>query len=127
MTDYHANEIPGPLDADAMFYDSDTLSDNTASTVIDLGSNFAPWPPRPLTVTLDVDTLDTDDGDGAYNFKLQSRAATTESWQDTGMSIPVKSTGTKLAVVGIRKRYVRLLPVITETTPSVKLSAYLTS
>ena len=121
-----AGEAPGPVDADQAFYDGDTLVANTASTVIDLGGGFTPHPDVPMAVLLHVTALDTDDGDGAYTFKVQTRAASTDDWADTGLVITVSSTGQVRKVVGIRQRYVRLLPVITETTPSITLSAWLT-
>ena len=126
MTDYGlAGERPGPLDESQQFYDEATLVADTASEAVDLGDGFAPHPDQVVAVLLHVSALDTEDGDGAYTFKLQSRAAETDDWADVGLTLTVQSTGQVRKVAGIRQRYLRLLPVITETTPSITLSAYL--
>lgn len=122
---YGVGQFPGPLDDNLALYDEQTLADNTASTTIDLGSGFAPHPPLPVQVVTQATAVKTTVGDEAYTFKIQERAASTDDWADTGVTITLTATGTHVWTFGASKRYVRLLPVISGTSPSITLSAHL--
>lgn len=117
--------LPGPLDANLQLADADTITETgDLGSAVDLGENFAPDPVLPLRLGLNVTALDTDDTDEVY-WLVVLESADDVTYVETGLRVRLLSTGTYHLVVGVTKRYVKLRPELSGTTPSVTASAWL--
>lgn len=127
MTDtvYGVGSFPGPIDANAKFFDAEAVFNGVGSDAIDLGSGFKPRPALPVNIVFDVVSIDETTGDETYQFTLQQRDETTDDWESTGLVVTLSKAGIASFTAGVKARYVRLLPSIAGTTPEIALSAWI--
>lgn len=121
---YGIGDFPGPLDSEQQFLDEATRTGNVASDVIDQGANFKPEPSMPVRVVFNTTAIKTSAGNEAYQFKVQE-SFDGVNYVDTGLAVTLTEVGNVEKIVGISRRYLRLLPVITGTLPSITLSSWL--
>jgi len=116
--------LVGPQDDDLLLADSVTKTASANLDSVDLGEGFAPAPAAPISVQGNVSALDAADGDETYQIKVQ-QSSDDANWEDAGLSWTVTATGTFYKIVGITKRYVRLVLTLAGTSPSITLDAWL--
>lgn len=115
----------GPVDSQLEIQSSTTITASTATDGLDLGDGFAPGEPGwPMIADIDVTALDDSSGNESYAGKLQE-SSDNSNWSDVSPEVTFDAVGNYSLKGFVSKRFVRFLPALGGTTPSMTYKAQL--
>jgi hypothetical protein len=115
----------GPQDDNLRLSNAQTLAQTGDSTVtVDLGEGYEPDPYESVNLLVDTTARDHTTGDETYSVTVWE-SADDSSWTSTGLTFTITAVGQVNKLVGLTKRYVKLILTLAGTTPSITFSAWL--
>lgn len=124
---FPSGAFAGPLDAALQMMDAQALAATGDSTLnADLGEGFEPKPIAAMGLLVNVTTIDHTTGNETYQFNVQE-SADGNTWTDTGLTVTVSPLAVSqvLKVVGVTKRYLKLVWTLAGTSPVITASAWI--